>query len=347
MAAKTKKSDSSKKANTLYIGIDLGTSRSAIVASNGKRDWIRSYVGWPKDFVAKKMLEKSVLFGDEALENRLSLSLSRPLERGVIREGTARDEDAVRELVHHLIELMEPDSAAEIYAAVGVPAEALRVNKMAIRDAVKEYADRLMVVSEPFAVAYGLGVLNNSLVVDIGAGTVDFCIMHGTMPGEEDQRTLTTGGDYIDRQLLELLRERHPEASFSETMVRSFKEEKSSVGGGSRARVKVNVPVSGKSTTLDITNEMQRVCDSIVPVIAEAIMDLISRYEPDFQEEVKKNLYLAGGGSQIRGIGSALEEELSEYGTFEVGVIDDPLYAGAEGALALAQDMPEEYWEDM
>lgn len=346
MAAK-KKSDSSKKGNTLYIGIDLGTSRSAIVASNGKRDWIRSYVGWPKDFVAKKMLGTSVLFGDEALENRLSLTLSRPLEQGVIRDGTARDEEAVRELVHHLIELTEPDSAAEIYAAVGVPAEALRVNKMAIRDAVKEYADRLMVVSEPFAVAYGLGVLNNSLVIDIGAGTVDFCIMHGTMPGEEDQRTLTTGGDYIDRQLLELLRERHPEASFSETMVRGFKEEKSSVGGSSRARVKVNVPVAGKSTTLDITSEMQRVCDSIVPVIAEAVMDLISRYEPDFQEEVKKNLYLAGGGSQIKGIDTALEEELSDYGSFEVGIIDDPLYAGAEGALALAQDMPEEYWEDM
>ncbi|NNF04398.1 MAG: hypothetical protein HKN17_08025, partial [Rhodothermales bacterium] len=151
------------------------------MASNGKRDWVRSYVGWPKDFVAKKMLDKSVLFGDEALENRLSLSLSRPLEQGVIRDGTARDEEAVRELVHHLIELMDPDSAAEIYAAVGVPAEALRVNKMAIRDAVKEYADRLMVVSEPFAVAYGLGVLNNSLGIDIGAGTVDFCIMHGTM----------------------------------------------------------------------------------------------------------------------------------------------------------------------
>ena len=27
--------------------------------------------------------------------------------------------------------------------------------------------------------------------------------------------------------------------------------------------------------------------------------------------------------------------------------VDDPLYAGAEGALALAEDMPEEYWEDM
>jgi len=336
-----------KKSNsTVYIGIDLGTSRSAIAASNGKKDWVQSYVGWPRDFVSKKMLGKDILFGEEALEHRLSLNMSRPLEQGVIRDGTERDEEAVRELVHFLIEQIKPGSATEVFAAVGVPAEALRVNKIAIRDAVKEYADRLMVVSEPFAVAYGLGTLNNSLIIDIGAGTVDFCIMHGTMPGEDDQRTLALGGDYIDRQLLNLLNENYPQASFSETMVRSYKEEKSFVGAA-RSRAKVNAPVSGVSTTLDITAEMQRVCEGIVAPMAEAVMDLITRYEPDFQEEVKKNIYLAGGGSQIRGLDNMLADSLKEYGAFKVNVIDDPLFAGAEGALALAKEMPDEYWEDM
>ncbi len=336
-----------KKSNsTVYIGIDLGTSRSAIAASNGKKDWVQSYVGWPRDFVSRKMLGKNILFGDEALEHRLSLNLSRPLEQGVIREGTERDEEAVRELVHFLIEQIKPGSATEVFAAVGVPAEAMRVNKLAIRDAVKEYADRLMVVSEPFAVAYGLGTLNNSLIIDVGAGTVDLCIMHGTMPGEEDQRTLSLGGDFIDRQLMNLLNENYPDASFSETMVRSYKEDKGFVGSA-RSRVKVNAPVSGVSTTLDITAEMQRVCEGIVAPMAEGVMDLITRYEPDFQEEVKKNIYLAGGGSQIRGLDSMLTDSLKEYGSFKVTVIDDPLFAGAEGALALAREMPEEYWEDM
>ena len=335
-----------KKSNILHIGIDLGTSRSAVVASNGKRAWEESYVGWPRDFVAKKMLGKSILFGQEALENRLSLNLVRPLEQGVIRDGTIRDEEAVRELVHHLIEMANPGASQEIYAAVGVPAEALRVNKQAIRDAVKEYADCLMVVSEPFAVAYGAGVLNNALFIDIGAGTVDFCILHGTMPGEDDQRTLTTGGDFIDQQLMARLQEKYPEASFSETMVRSFKENHG-FAGQSRARVKVKVPVGGTTTTLDITREMQYVCEGIIPAISEAAMDLISVYEPDFQDVVKDNVYLAGGGSQIAGLDDALRESLKEYGDFNVHVIDDPLYAGAEGALALAQDMPEEYWEDM
>lgn len=338
-----------KKTSTtdiLYIGIDLGTSRSAIVASTGKRQWIHSYVGWPTDFVARKMLGKSILFGQDALDNRLSVNLSRPLEQGVIRDGTVRDEEAVRELVHHLIEMMEPSSAQEIYAAVGVPAEALRVNKLAIRNAVKEYADRLMVVSEPFAVAYGQETLNNALVIDIGAGTVDFCIMHGTMPTEEDQRTLTTAGDFIDRQLLLRLREKYPDASFSETMVRGFKEGKGFVGSA-RSRVKVKVPFSGVTKQLDITNEMRHVCEGVIPAIAETAMDLISRYEPDFQDELKRNVFLAGGSSMIRGMDEGVAEALKEYGDFNVSVIEDPLYAGAEGALALTQDMPEEYWVDM
>lgn len=340
---------SKKKQGTgeaLYIGIDLGTSRSAIVASNGKRDWIDSYVGWPRDFVAKKMLGKPILYGSDALANRLSLHLVRPLEAGVIRDGSQRAEEAVRELVHHLIRQVDPGDAGEIYAAVGVPAEALRVNKLAIRNAVKEYADSLMVVSEPFAVAYGLGTLNNALVIDIGAGTADFCILHGTMPGEEDQRTLAMAGDWLDQQLHERLAERFPEASISLPMVKAFKEEHGFIGNH-RDRVKVKVPVKGVPTSIEITADLRRTCESLLPVLAEATTDLIARYEPDFQEEVKQNIFLAGGGSQIKGLAEGLGEQLASYGQFTVRTIQDPLFAGAEGALALAQDMPAEYWVEM
>jgi rod shape-determining protein MreB len=79
-----------KKGKVLHIGIDLGTSRSAVAASNGTREWIESYVGWPKDFVSRKALGKDIVFGSEALNNRLSLELFRPLQHGVIREGTRR-----------------------------------------------------------------------------------------------------------------------------------------------------------------------------------------------------------------------------------------------------------------
>ncbi|HET6567391.1 MAG TPA: MamK family actin-like protein [Rhodothermales bacterium] len=332
--------------NVLHIGIDLGTSRSVVSASNGRREWVQSYVGWPKDFVARKMLGQRVLFGEEALTNRLSLNLVRPLEYGVIREGTERDQEAVRELVHHLIELAKPEEGQEIFAAVGVPAEALKVNKLAIRDAVKEYADALMVVSEPFSVAYGLGTLNNAMIIDIGAGTTDFCVMHGTMPSEEDQRTLTQAGDYVDQQLFRTLSEKHPNARFSEVLVRQYKEQYGFVGADN-GKVKVRVPVDGKFTEVDITDELKAACERLLPSIAETAVDLISHYEPEFQEAVSRNIYLAGGGSEIKGVSDALEQLLREYGNYRVRTVEDPLFAGADGALSLAQDMPDEYWENM
>ncbi len=338
--------DKKKKEDILHIGIDLGTSRSAVAASNGKQKWVESYVAWPKDFVAQKMLGDDILFGEEAVKNRLSVEMVRPLENGVIRDGTERDEEAVQALVHHLIAQVNPDDGQKIHAAVGVPAEALKVNKIAIRDAVREYADALMVVSEPFAVAYGEGALNHALIIDIGAGTVDFCVMHGTMPDEEDQRSLLIAGDHIDRQLFDRLTEKYPTARLSETVVRGYKEKHGFVGK-TNGKVKLNVPLEGKFTDIEVTDEMQKACEAILPPIVETAIDLVSKYEPDFQELVRKNVILAGGGSQIDGIAKELENRLQEYGPFSLKTAKDPLFAGAEGALALARDMPDEYWEDM
>ena len=336
-----------KKDDTLHIGIDLGTSRSAIAASNNKKEWIESYVAWPTDFVARKMLGQDVLIGTEAIENRLSVSLVRPLEHGVIRDGTERDEEAVQELIHYLVDRVRASDDQQVHAAVGVPAEALKVNKLAIRDAVRKHADALMVVSEPFAVAYGLDALNNAMIIDIGAGTVDFCVMHGTMPTEEDQRSIHMAGDQIDRQLQELLKEAHPDASFSDVLVRKVKEEQGFVRKNGRKSVKIEVPVNGRDTNIDITDSVRQACESIIPAIVETAVDLIASYEPEFQKLLRKNVYLAGGGSQLEGMVEALEDEFEEYGSCKVTRVDDPLFAGATGALALAQDMPEKYWEAM
>ena len=119
------------------MGIDLGTSHSAISASNGARHVVDSYVGWPVDMVARKVLKQSVLIGRDALENRTMLDLRRPLECGLIKEGSGKDEAAVHELLQHLLTLVgiKPDDQErpQVRAVVGVPAEALRVNKQHLR----------------------------------------------------------------------------------------------------------------------------------------------------------------------------------------------------------------------
>ena len=334
------------KSEILHVGIDLGTSRSSISASNGARHVVESYVGWPVDMVAKKVVKKPILFGHEALENRPMLDLHRPLERGLIKEGSEKDELAVRELLGHLISLAEPKEGQKVFAVVGVPAEALRVSKQHLRNAVAGIASSLMIVSEPFAVAYGMDSLLHTMIIDIGAGTADFCVMNGRYPTDEDQRTLTNAGDAIDEQLAMLVRSRHPEGRFSVYMVREWKEKQSFVGEPKKP-VMVTFPVDGKPTTVDITSEMRRACESLLAPVTETMLDLISRVDPEFQEKVRNNIILAGGGSQIPGLADALQKALGDMGGGRVRAVEDPVFAGSNGGLAIAIDAPETDWESL
>jgi rod shape-determining protein MreB len=233
-----------------------------------------------------------------------------------------------------------------VRAVVGVPAEAFRVSRQNLRNTMEGIADSVMLVSEPFAVAYGLEALLHALVIDIGAGTADFCVMQGRYPTDEDQRTLPNAGDSIDEQLTKLISERHPEMQFSIHMIREWKERWSFVGEP-KSRVVVSAPVKGRPTELDITDEMRTACESIIAPISETAIDLLSKVEPEFQDKVKNNIILAGGSSLIFGFADALQKSLLDIGGGRAVVVKDPVFAGSDGSLAIARDASSADWEKL
>mgnify|MGYP003580618206 FL=1 len=336
--------------DTLCVGIDLGTSRSSISASNGERHLIDSYVGWPVDMVARKLIQKPILVGREALDSRSMLDLRRPMERRLIKNGSKKDEEAVQEILRHLITQtglkQKNKTRSKVRAVVGVPAEAFRNSKQRLRSAMEGVADSVMLVSEPFAVAYGLEALLHALIIDIGAGTADFCVMQGRYPTEEDQRTLPNAGDSIDEQLLKLVREHHPEAQTSIHMIREWKEKWSFVGEAKQPVI-VSAPVKGKATELDITAEMRAACESILAPVCETMLDLLTKVEPEYQAKVRNNVILAGGTSLIVGLSQAIEKALAELGGGHATVVKDPVFAGSDGGLAIARDASSSDWEKL
>ena len=64
-----------QKRDVLYMGIDLGTANSSVATSSGIARTVPSVVGWPKDLVAYKFLQKSIVFGEECIRNRMTLDL--------------------------------------------------------------------------------------------------------------------------------------------------------------------------------------------------------------------------------------------------------------------------------
>jgi rod shape-determining protein MreB len=129
-------------------------------------------------------------------------------------------------------------------------------------------------------------------------------------------------------------------------MVRQWKEQFSFVGE-SPEEIKVVMPVDGKPVLHDIKADVKRACESILPAIVEAVTQMIARFDPEFQAKIRRNIVLAGGGSLIGGIREHLQAALKEYGASTVTSVKDPLFAGSDGALKLAQEMPAQYWEKL
>jgi rod shape-determining protein MreB len=342
---------------TVYVGMDVGTFKTSIASSTGVRDVLFSAVGWPRDHVARTMLGRDVVFGRDIVEHRLALDIIRPFEKGVLkyndheaagvrRENVAKHAEAARLLVEHAVALTRPPKGTPVYGVIGAPSRASVLNKKVLLEAARTSFDAVMIVSEPFTIAYGMNRLSDTLVIDIGAGTIDLCPVYGTFPSEEDQVTLPVGGDFIDEHFYNLVRKAYPEASLSMNMAREIKEKYGFVHDVNDKAV-VTLPAGGKPKQFDVTAPLKEACRMIVPPLVEGLRELVARLDPEFQQRMLNNIVLGGGGSQLKGLDRVIEDALKEYGGAKVKRVGDAVYAGAVGALKLAMGLPREGWTSL
>jgi rod shape-determining protein MreB len=356
LAASNGGTDRGYTEKAMLLGIDLGTSRSSIVSMNGTRKTVESYVGYAKDPISRKLLKADIIYGRHALDNRLAVDLYRPLEKGVIKgtrdeggmagEEQAKNLNAAKDLVRYMVDLVHPGRDEVLFGVIGVPSRATNKNKQAILDIARDVLDSVMIVSEPFTVAYAMERMSDVMVIDIGAGTTDLCRMHGTVPAEEDEISYTIAGDAVDQRLYELIMEKYPRAQLTQNMCKTFKEQYGFVSDA-KDKVEVMIPVDGTPTPHDITYELKQACEILIAPIVEGIRKLVASFNPEFQEKLRHNILLSGGGGMMDGLNKRIEDAMKVIGGGRVTVVEEPLYAGADGALRLAMDMPGEYWQQL
>jgi rod shape-determining protein MreB len=318
-----------------------------MVSSGNHEEEELTVIGTPRDPIARNFLKRDVLFGEEALKNRLALNLFRPLELGVIKD-TKEDREFIAHFITHLIGLSDPEDHDRVVAVIGAPAEASHVDKTAIFDAAAGSVNAAMIISEPFAVAYALDMIEHTLVIDIGAGTTDLCRVYGTIPGPGDQMHTGYAGDFVDAQIIKEVQSKYNGAQITKDMARRWKEQYSFVSTSTPdGPIMVDFSIEGKAMNLDITDCMQRACESIVEPIVDNVKKLIADSNPEYHNEFRRNMVLAGGGSGIRGLGALIERRLSDMGDVSVHVVDDPVRLGAMGGLRLAMEVPEEMWKNL
>lgn len=324
----------------LYIGIDLGTFQSTIATSKGEIHTIETVVGTPKDPVARNMLGRDTLFGADALKNRLACNIYRPLAAGVAQDD-ADHLNAAKDFVTHLIDTAGCDEYDEVFGVICSPSHISFTDKTNLVGILRGKLTAIMVVSEPFAVAFAIQELMGSIIVDSGAGTTDVARIVGRFPEDDDQLTIPEAGDWVDDQLMASIEKKYTGAQITKDMVRKWKEKNSYVGSGIK-EVLVDLSVEGKSQTVDVGDLIETSCDSLAQHLGLAIKRIISGGDPEYQPLFRKNIFLAGGSSQIKGLAKKITEYISDIGDVSVTAVKKPEHKVAEGALALAESMPDE-----
>ncbi|MBF0499286.1 MAG: rod shape-determining protein [Candidatus Riflebacteria bacterium] len=331
-----------------YLGIDLGTSRTSISTSTGKRLTTRSCVGFPKDLISSKRFgNRPYLLGDEALDNRLGLNIIWPLSEGIIAD-VDRALESTGLILKHLVAESIPDKkpADKIYAAIGVPAQANLKNKKAIIDVTKSFIDKILIVSEPFAVGYSLDKFDETLIVDIGAGTSDLCRIHGSLPTEEDQISIPKAGNYLDGLLESKILSRYPSVQLSKRIITNIKEKYGFVDRASDPII-VTLTEAGIPKDYDLTDVIHESCLALTDAICESIQKLVASFDPEFQAKLRNNIIVAGGGSRLRGIDFAIEKSLKVYGGGKATCVHDAEFCGCNGCLKMVLEVPESMWDSI
>lgn len=350
------------RSKTILLGFDFGTNKSCILAGSASNTDIAvskvipTVVGYVKDGIVDGIVagNRSILFGDDALQNTLHVRLVHPMTHGIISEP-----NAARDFIKHLRSLADPSGNAEIRAVIGVPANANEQAREDIRRTAFSIFDRILLIPEPFLAALGyrddarLGQSNyidpvvNSLFIDIGGGTSDLCLVQGYFPGPDDQISIPFAGDAIDEIIQNELDRIYPNNGLSRNKVRELKEAHGYVGP-SRAPLEVKVVIGGKSHTLELGDVLARACNALIDKIYPALTSLIQRASSDSVVTLLQNIIITGGGSQIKGIDTLLQKKLADDGYESPRVRpagqDYKRYV-AMGALKAARAARENQWQ--
>ncbi len=346
----------------VIAGLDFGTNKSCILAGAPDSNdlavskIVPSVVGYAKEGVVSGIITNnaSLLFGEDALRHMLHVNLVSPMEKGVIAQR-----EPARDFLKHLRELVDPGNKSELRVVIGVPANAGEDAREDIRQTVTGLFDRVLLIPEPFLAALGyrddarvnqpgyVDPVTNSLFIDIGGGTSDLCMVQGYFPTVEDQISIPFAGDAMDDILASEIDRVYPNNGFSRHKVRELKEAHAYVGPV-RKPIDAQVIVGGKVRTIEIGEALGKAGNALLDKIFEAARTLIGRASSDSVATLLQNIIITGGGSQIKGIDTVLQQRLVDDGYASPKVrlagADYKRYV-AMGALKAARAARENQWQ--
>jgi len=317
---------------TQEIAIDLGTANTLIIHND------KVVVDEPSIVAIERASEKVIAVGKQAMQMHgkahEGIKTIRPLKDGVIADFFAAEH-----MIRGMIKMINPGRrlfTPALKMVICIPSGITEVEKRAVKDSAEHAGAReVYLIYEPMAAAIGIGIdveePMGNMIIDIGGGTSEIAVI--ALGGIVCDKSIRVAGDEFTSDIEEYLRRQH-NILIGERTAERIKIE---IGA---AMTELDDPpedfaVHGRDLMTGIPKEIHvsyveiaHALDKSISKIEEAILSALEMTPPELSADIyKTGIYLAGGGSMLRG----LDKRISMKTKLPVHVADDPLRAVARG----------------
>ncbi|MGM9735136.1 MAG: rod shape-determining protein [Candidatus Cryptobacteroides sp.] len=326
---------------TQEIAMDLGTANTVIFMND------QIVLDEPSIVAIDNSTGKAIALGQKAklMQERENPGIKtiRPMKDGVIADFNAA-EMMIRGFIKQVNSRRRSLFSPNIKMVVGIPSGSTEVEIRAVRDSSEHAGGRdVYLIFEPMASALGIGLdveaPKGNMVVDIGGGTTEIAVI--SLGGIVVQDSIKIAGDVFTNDIQQYLKQQHNirvgqitaekikiaiGAVLPELDENEIEPEPYAITGPNQMTAH---PVHASITYQEIAHCL----DKSVARIESGILHVLEQTPPELYSDIVENgIYLAGGGSLLRGLAKRFTEKVN----IQFHVAEDPLRAVARGTcLAL------------
>ncbi|SNR78839.1 rod shape-determining protein [Lutibacter flavus] len=323
------------------IAIDLGTANTLII-HDGK-----VIVDAPSIVARDRSTGKIIAVGKKASlmqgKTHENIKTIRPLKDGVIADFEA-SEQMIKEFIKNIPSIKKRFFTPSLRMVICIPSGITEVEKRAVIDSAEHMnAKEIYLIHEPMAAAIGIGIdimqPKGNMIIDIGGGTTEIAVI--ALGGIVCDKSVKVAGDVFTSDIAYYMRTQHNLYVGERTAERI----KIQIGAATEdletppedMLVQGRDLLSGKPKQVQVSfREISKALDKSILRIEDAVMETLSKTPPELAADIyNTGIYLAGGGSMLRG----LDKRLSRKTDLPVYVAEDPLRAVVRGTGIALKDL--------
>ena len=323
------------------IAIDLGTANTLIIHND------KVVVDSPSIVAINRITGKIIAVGKEAAmmqgKTHENIKTIRPLKDGVIADFNA-SEQMISMFIKEIPALKKRLFTPSLRMVICIPSGITEVEMRAVKDSAERVNGKeVYLIHEPMAAAIGIGVdimqPKGNMIVDIGGGTTEIAVI--ALGGIVCDKSVKIAGDVFTNDIIYFMRTQH------NLFVGERTAEKIKLQIGSATEDLETAPedmsvqgrdlLTGKPKQVEISfREIAKALDKSILRIEDAVMETLSQTPPELAADIyNTGIYLAGGGSMLRG----LDKRLSQKTDLPVYIAEDPLRAIVRGTGITLKDL--------